>query len=283
MKLLASFYVEAFRIALQSIFAHKLRAFLTLIGIIIGVASVVVVGAAISGLNVYVVEKVTKMLGGNHFMIARMVSQGELSEEDLERMNRRNKRLDFTDVEWLRAQCATCTAVGAETARGVNLEQDGKQFYGTIVFGVTANMAEIEEKTMTDGRFLQPDEVARAALVVVLGADIKDKFFPDVDALGQTLKVGGLPMRVIGVEERRGPIFGELVDKHVYIPLTTYGRLYGRHGDIQIHGKAAGREQFKPTIEDARTALRNANASSDRTTTGGRRPVRSSSASSCLR
>ncbi len=257
MKLLASFYVEAFRIALQSIFAHKLRAFLTLIGIIIGVASVVVVGAAISGLNVYVVEKVTKMLGGNHFMIARMVSQGELSEEDLERMNRRNKRLDFTDVDWLRAQCTTCTAVGAETARGVNLEQDGKQFYGTIVFGVTANMAEIEEKTMTDGRFFQPDEVARAALVVVLGADIKDKFFPDVDALGQTLKVGGLPMRVVGVEERRGPIFGELVDKHVYIPLTTYGRLYGRRGDIQIHGKAAGREQFKPTIEDARTALRN--------------------------
>ncbi|MFN2595860.1 MAG: ABC transporter permease, partial [Pyrinomonadaceae bacterium] len=69
-----TFYVDAARIAVQSIFAHKLRAFLTLIGIIIGVASVVVVGAAVSGLNTYVVEKVTKMLGANHFMIARIAS-----------------------------------------------------------------------------------------------------------------------------------------------------------------------------------------------------------------
>src|SRR5204862_4712896 len=99
MKLRASsFYLEAVGIALQSIFAHKLRAFLTLIGIIIGVSSVVVVGAAISGLNTYVVEKVTKMLGANHFMIARIASSGELSEEDLERMNRRNKRLKKDDV-----------------------------------------------------------------------------------------------------------------------------------------------------------------------------------------
>ncbi|HYX42242.1 MAG TPA: ABC transporter permease, partial [Pyrinomonadaceae bacterium] len=79
MKYFYSFYAESFRIALQSILAHKLRAFLTLIGIIIGVASVVLVGAAISGLNTYVLDKVGKMLGTNHFMIARMVSSGELS------------------------------------------------------------------------------------------------------------------------------------------------------------------------------------------------------------
>ena len=74
MKAVFSFYTDALKIALQSIFAHKLRAFLTLIGIIIGVSSVVVVGAAISGLNTYVVEKVTKLLGANHFMIARIVA-----------------------------------------------------------------------------------------------------------------------------------------------------------------------------------------------------------------
>src|SRR5438876_8909110 len=93
MRYLFSFYADAARIALQSILAHKLRAFLTLIGIIIGVAAVVVVGASVSGLNTYVVDKMSKILGSNHFMIARMASQGELSEEDLERMNRRNKEL----------------------------------------------------------------------------------------------------------------------------------------------------------------------------------------------
>src|SRR5919107_1195203 len=100
MRRLHSFYVETFRIALQSIFAHKLRAFLTLIGIIIGVASVVVVGAAISGLNTYVVDKVSKVLGSNHFMVARMVFHGRLSDEEFERRNRRNRRLDWDDYEW---------------------------------------------------------------------------------------------------------------------------------------------------------------------------------------
>ena len=257
MKNVYTFYLDATRIALQSIYAHKLRAFLTLIGIIIGVASVVVVGAAISGLNTYVADKMAKMLGANHFMIARIASHGELSEEDLERMNRRNKRLKWSDMEWLQRYCESCTAVGAATGRGTTFEQDGKTFYGAIIFGVTANMAEIEDKTIADGRFLQQEDVDGASLVVVLGADIKDKFFEDVDPIGKTFKVGGLPMRVIGVEERRGPMFGEMIDKHVYIPLTTFQRLYGRDLDLRIHGKGAGLEGLQPTIEDARRALRN--------------------------
>src|SRR5437588_2775391 len=91
MRYLFSFYADAARIALQSILAHKLRAFLTLIGIIIGVAAVVVVGASVSGLNTYVTEKVAKLLGANHFMIARMAFQGHMSDEEFERRNRRNK------------------------------------------------------------------------------------------------------------------------------------------------------------------------------------------------
>jgi putative ABC transport system permease protein len=257
MRHIHSFYVETFRIALQSIFAHKLRAFLTLIGIIIGVASVVVVGAAISGLNTYVVEKMSKMLGSNHFMIARMVSAGQLTEEELEKRNRRNPRLEFADMEWLQEHCKSCSAVGAQVGRGFNFEQDGARFLGGIVFGVTANMGEIEDKTIVEGRFLDPKEVENAKLVVVLGADIKDKFFPDTEAVGKTLKVGGLPMLVVGVEERRGPIFGDLVDKHVYIPISTFGRIWGRPPDMQIHGKGAVPGQFQLSIEDARTALRN--------------------------
>src|SRR5215510_9797693 len=109
MRTFISFYADALKIALQSIFAHKLRAFLTLIGIIIGVASVVVVGAAISGLNTYVMEKVTAILGTNHFMVARMVSHGDLSEEEWEKRNRRNKRLELEDYEWVRARCAACS------------------------------------------------------------------------------------------------------------------------------------------------------------------------------
>src|SRR5688500_20067858 len=82
MKTIISFYTDALKIALQSIFAHKLRAFLTLIGIIIGVASVVTVGASISGLNTYVIDRLAKVLGSNHFMIARTAHHGRMRSEE---------------------------------------------------------------------------------------------------------------------------------------------------------------------------------------------------------
>ncbi|HEV7683586.1 MAG TPA: ABC transporter permease [Pyrinomonadaceae bacterium] len=255
MRAFFSFYADALRIAVQSIFAHKLRAFLTLIGIIIGVASVVTVGASISGLNTYVVDKVTKILGSNHFMIARIASNGRLSDEDFERMNRRNKQIKWDDYEWVLAHCKSCVEVGAQAQGQADLKQDAIEFPGALVFGSSANMVDIEDKTIIEGRFISADEVARSALVVVLGGDIKDKFFGDTSAVGKTLKVRGLPMRVVGVEEKRGSFFGDSVDRHIYIPVTTHLQLWGRNG-LQIHGKGANRETFQQAIEDARVALR---------------------------
>jgi putative ABC transport system permease protein len=255
MRYLYSFYADSARIALQSILAHKLRAFLTLIGIIIGVAAVVVVGASVSGLNTYVTEKVAKLLGANHFMIARMAFQGQRSDEEFERMNRRNKRLNWDDFEWVRDHCTTCAEVGVEVGSSTDLKQDGIEFPGAVIFGVTSNMLEIEDKVIADGRFITPEEVQLSALVCVLGSEIKDKFFPNTNAIGQTLKVRGLPMRVVGVEEKRGSFFGDSLDRHVYIPATTHMQIFGRNG-LQIHGKAADRENFRPVLEDARVSMR---------------------------
>ena len=256
MRYLYSFYADSARIALQSILAHKLRAFLTLIGIIIGVAAVVVVGASVSGLNTYVTDKVAKLLGANHFMMARMAFQGRRTDDEFERMNRRNKRLNWDDYEWVRDHCTSCAEVGVEVGSQVDLKQDGIEFPGAIVFGVTSNMAEIEDKTIADGRFISPDEVQRSAYVCVLGSEIKEKFFPNTEAIGRDLKVRGIPMRVVGIEEGRGAFFGDSLDRHLYIPATTHLQIFGRNG-LQIHGKAATRENFQPVIEDARMTMWN--------------------------
>lgn len=255
MRAILSFYSDALKIALQSIFAHKLRAFLTLIGIIIGVASVVTVGASISGLNTYVVERISKVLGSNHFMIARMAFSGHMDDEEFERRNRRNKRLNWDDYEWVRDHCMSCSEVGAGAGSGTDLRQDGIEFIGAQVFGHTANMVDIEEKTIELGRYISEDEVQRSALVVVLGSDIKDKFFPNQDPIGKTLKVRGLPMRVVGVEEKRGSFFGDSMDRHIYIPITTHLQIFGRNG-LQIHGRSRSRDTFHSAIEDARIAMR---------------------------
>jgi putative ABC transport system permease protein len=256
MRTIYTFYADAARIALQSIFAHKLRAFLTLIGIIIGVASVVVVGAAISGLNTYVMEKVTSILGTNHFMIARMASHGNVSEEEWEKRNRRNKRLEIEDYEWVRDRCVACTEVGAQFQRQVDLSHEGEKMYGTQVQGCTANMVNIEEKTIAEGRFFLQQEVDTAAEVVVIGNDIKEKFYPGVDPIGRTLSIRGIPLHIVGVEEKRGSMFGQSLDNQAYIPLTTYRKIFGGRQSLQIHGKAPTREQFQNAIEDARMALR---------------------------
>jgi putative ABC transport system permease protein len=257
MKSLYSFYADAARIALQSIVAHKLRAFLTLIGIIIGVASVVVVGASISGFNTYITTAITKILGVNHFMIARYASEGRVTEEQWERMQRRNKRLYLEDYEWLRDRCKSCKEVGAQAGANVNLERNGNETFGTSIQGVTENMDEIEDKTISEGRFIASYEVEHAALVCVIGASLKEKLFGGLDPLGKTVKIREVPMTVIGVEEKRGTFMGNELDNHAYIPITTFGRLFGRRQSLALHGKADNPAALDIAIDEARQIMRN--------------------------
>jgi putative ABC transport system permease protein len=251
-----TFYSDALRIALHAILSHKLRAFLTLIGIIIGVASVIVVGASISGLNTYVMDKVSRVLGVNHFLIARMANVGPLSEEEWEKRNRRNKRVKWEDFEWVEANCPMCLEVGASVSRSLDLKENGEEVFGTDIAGVTANMADIEDKTIDDGRFIRPNDVQAAAFVIVVGAELRDKFFPQTDPIGKTIKIAGYPMRIVGVEQKRGSMFGQSLDNHAYIPITTYGRMFGRLQSLQVHGKSRDRELFQNTLEQGRMALR---------------------------
>src|SRR5688500_10663568 len=125
MRQLYSFYTDAFGIAVKSILEHKLRAFLTLIGIIIGVASVVVVGASISVLNSYVTGTISKVLGVNHFMVARMAFSGSMDAAEYERHNRRNKKLTLDEYEYIKANCANCSEVGAQMNAGTDLKENG--------------------------------------------------------------------------------------------------------------------------------------------------------------
>lgn len=257
MQQVVSFYRDAFSIALQSILEHKLRAFLTLIGIIIGVAAVVVVGASISGLNSYVTEKVSKVLGANHFMMARMAFSGRMSDEEFERRNKNNKKLTMDEYEYLKANCANCSEIGAQMNAGIDLKENGVEMPSTRVLGVTSNMIDIEDKELSTGRFFLPDEIDRSAKVCVIGEDVREKFFEGKDPIGQKVSVKGIHLEVVGVEEKRGSMFGQSQDRMIYIPLTLHMQMFNRGDGIQIHGKSASRETFQQAIEDARLSLRN--------------------------
>jgi len=137
------------------------------------------------------------------------------------------------------------------------LKYEGRELFGTQIAGVTANMGEIENKTIVIGRFIAPHEVEHSAPVAVIGGEVRTKFFEGIDPIGKTLKIGDMPVTIVGVEEMRGPFLGQSIDNHIYIPITTFGKIWGRDRDIQLHGNAATTDALKAAIEDARIVMRN--------------------------
>lgn len=257
MRQIYSFYSDAFQIAVKSILEHKLRALLTLLGIIIGVAAVIVVGASISGLKTYVIDQVAKVLGANHFMVTRMANVGGISDEEYERRNRINKDITWQEYLYVRAECRKCSHVGAGIFASADLSEEGVEMPSTRIIGVTDNMYEIEDKTLSEGRFLSGEEVARSAKVAVVGADVAEKYFPYGGAVGKTVKIRGIPVHILGVEEKRGSFFGQSQDRHIYIPITLHNQLFARTGGIQLHGKTLDASDFQEAIAEARLLLRN--------------------------
>lgn len=258
MRQLYSFYFDAFWIATKSILEHKLRAILTLIGIIIGVAAVVVVGASISGLNSYVSTQISKVLGADHFMIARMAFSGRMADDEFERANRRNKKPTWDEYLYLKEKCKNCVEVGAQMFGNADFSENGVEMPSVTINGVTSNFDVIEDKSIIEGRFISPNEETVAAKVCVIADDVREKYFQNTSPIGKTIKLRGLPLTIVGLEDKRGQLPGSSFNRAIYIPITLHRQLFGT-GDngLQIHGKGRSAEVFDDAIDEAKLLLRN--------------------------
>jgi putative ABC transport system permease protein len=191
-------------------------------------------------------------------MIARMAFSGRMADEEFEKANRRNKKLTWDEYEYLKANCRNCSEVGAQMFAGTDLNENGVEMPSVTVNGVTSNFESIEDKIIVEGRFFTPDEVTRSAKVCVIADDVREKYFADKSAVGQTIKLHGLPLKIVGVEDKRGQLPGSSFNRAIYIPITLHIQLFGRGSDgVQIHGKGATPEEFDKAIEEARLTLRN--------------------------
>ncbi len=256
MKLKATFFWEAVRIALISIWSHKLRTFLTLLGIIIGVASVMVVGAGIEGLQTYVMDSVSKTLGSNSFVISKFARFGHVSREEWERMARRNKDIRLSDIDFLRRYCRDCEVLAGEITSRRTLYFGSQEMFAVQIVAATADRISLGTQRVVEGRYFSDEDTRRSRYVAVIGWDVKEKFFPDVDALGKTIKLGTEPLLVIGVLERLGSSFGMSLDENIHMPITTYQKIYGTRTSITIRGQAADRASFSNAVDQARMAMR---------------------------
>lgn len=245
--------METLRIAAVALRTHKLRSFLTLLGVIIGVMTVVTVVSIISGLNNYISEKVFD-LNPDVYVVSQF---GIITSRDawLEAVKR--KRIDWRDFEMVRDGCRSCADVGVQHRRTGVMKRGAERLPDVRVIGATANMQEINNLEIEAGRFFTEGEEHRSGLVVVLGADVRDALFGKLDPIGRTIRVDNQPMRVIGLLRQQGTVFGEAQDGIVYVPVSTWRKQYGPRDNMNIVVRARGGiAKMEESMDEVRVMLR---------------------------
>ena len=229
---------ELFRAALRALRAHKLRSFLTLLGVIIGVSTIVLVVGVISGLNTYVKEKVI-VLSPDTFILTQF-GIIRSREEFIQALKR--PLIRWHEYEMLAgANLPTVQQVGAGMGRGAAVSAGSRRLEDTTVVGVTPNFASLFSLEFESGRFFSEQEHDASQYVAVIGADIKEELFPFTDPLGQTVLVGGLPFQVVGLMPKQGRTIGFSQDSRVYIPAQVFRKNFARADrSIEIYIKAVG-------------------------------------------
>ncbi len=245
---------EAFRIAVDSIWSHKLRSVLTLLGIIIGVASVVAVGGAIEGLGYYVKDRLTSTLGSNTFRVAR-IARINMSEEEYEKVIKRNKKLYLPDMQAVEARCDDCVAVSPTLGRNADAKVGNHTFYDANVRGVSEDTPRIQELIVAEGRFVSLFDAQHVRPVAVIGDAIRKELFGPVDVLGKEIRINGDPFTVIGVEQENGTFFGQSLDNNIYVPYTVFLKMFEQR-TISFQVKAPSAEALVPTEDQVRVVLR---------------------------
>ena len=252
-------FLNATSLALDSIRAHKLRSFLTLLGVIIGVASVIMVGAAIDGLGVYAEQSTAKAFGSESFLVAQIASTGNISRRQYFDKVKRNKPIRTEDARFLESVNGDRVLYSPYRNHTDDIKRENLTCEDTTVIGTSADMADIRDIGVTDGRFFTTQEDHSRTFVAVIGDTVRTTLFPDDSSpLGKIVRIGGIEFTVIGVEEKLGSAFGRDQDKNVYIPVSAFNRMYGPGTGFAVFGRP--RPGLGLTLEDAldltRVALR---------------------------
>lgn len=248
-------FIEALKLAFASILSHKLRSFLTLLGVIFGVATVIVVVSLVEGFNAYVDEKIAN-IGTNAFSVQKFSIEDFSSVEALNTARRRNKDVTLDDLLALKSLGYPIKDAGGKAGTIADVKFNDTSLLNVQVKASTPNIADIEKIEAQTGRyFINPEEDARK-YVCFVGSEVEEKLFPTSRALGHTIKIDGRPFQVIGVGKELGTAFGQSRDMYVSIPLSTFLSIYGSRRSISISVTSTSPQTYDDAIEEARTLMR---------------------------
>lgn len=252
-------FSETLKLALDAIWAHKLRSFLTLLGMIIGVTAFMVVLSLLQGFNAYVDEKIAG-IGSNSFTIRRFSFEDFKNTDTIAEAQRRNKELTYEEMEFIKERSQLIDKIGAkalpnlaELKRGTEIMQD------ITVDGVEPIIGEISNVDVGEGRYFTDAENNNAQRVAFIGSEVASKLFPFGSAVGEEFTMRGIPYKVIGVQTTKGTVFGQSQDLFVQLPIKTYGANFGgltnsRGLYFEATSKSAG--LFKDAVEEVRMLMR---------------------------
>ena len=244
---------EPVGVALETLRAHKLRSFLMLLGIILSVATLIVIIALISGVNLYIATKVAN-LGSNAFTVMRFPIITEM--EELVKATRRNKLITWDDYVALRDNLKLPLRVGAEIRTSGKTRAGSLTIEDTSIRGVTASMGDIDAQEVADGRYITEGDENSRAMVTMIGSELAEKLFPSLDPVGHEIMIDGRPFIVVGVAKAIGTVLGQSQDNFAYIPVETFMQIYGAYGGIWINVQARGAEWMERTQDEVRVLMR---------------------------
>ena len=245
---------EALKLALLSLLSNKLRSVLTLLGVVIGVSSVIAVVTLVNGANAFVISKLSNY-GADVFTVTRSPSL-VISSEEYERFQKR-KAISFDDLKYLHDNCKTCDGAGGLQRQTGKLVRGNQSLTNAELRGYTWQMPQLQNLDIAEGRGLTETDDEYATHVCIIGTDVKEQLFAGVDPLGLELRADGVTYTVVGIVDKQGSTFGQSQDNFIGVPLSTFQRTYGSQSTIIIYVKAVSPGlQLEQTADEVRVLMR---------------------------
>jgi len=232
--------------------AHKLRASLTMLGLTMGVATLIVVMTIVQGANLYVEQKIAN-LGTNVFQIAR--TPFAVTDFNIVIKALKNRKIEIDDMQAVAERCNECAEVGATASTTIRARYGNKEVTDVNLSGNTPSMADIDTRTVERGRYFTESESDHRANVCLIGDTLLQQLFLGIDPLGKTLRVGNEEFTVVGIMEKVGSVLGQDQDNFVMVPLTVYLRMQGAHNSLTINVLSTA-ERFQNAQDQATLIMR---------------------------
>ena len=250
-------FAEGVMIALDALWSNKLRTFLTLLGNIVGVTSVIAVVSIIDGMNSYIRTEVTSE-GTGVFQVQQVNQLDILSDFDKFLKSLHNPKVTLADLELLRQRVTLAEAMDASQSSEAEVRYGRRSIDSVRIVGRSENYPILGRWELTDGRHFVAQEVQHSADVAVIGSDVAEKLFPTVDPIGKELKIVGFSQRIIGVLKGKAGFMGGNANLLVIMPITSMQKIFGTQRSMTISIKPARLELSEACVDQARLAMRSA-------------------------